>query len=146
MGGDGFPFFLPTFPITKDSTFPVKVFYGTKTKLPLVDVNVDVMMRPAKNQSWNSFVITSPVVTDESDAMSIFHPKHYNLGTILPGAAETPIELLAGKRYFLLITTRRKAFSEDIYLDHDENEPGGWKVAACLYSNPGNKLLRGKCD
>jgi hypothetical protein len=50
MGGAGYPFFLPTFPIRKDSVFPVKVFYRSPKKLPLVDVNVDVMLRPSNGR------------------------------------------------------------------------------------------------
>ena len=146
MGGRGYPFFLPTFPITASETFPVKVFYWNSKNIPLIDVNVDIMLRPSNGEKWEDFIITSPVISEGSGAGNIFHPRHYNLGTILPGFFESPIQLEAGKHYYLVITTRRDIFYEKINIDHDANEMAGWKLSECLYRASDNKLLHGKCN
>jgi hypothetical protein len=144
MGGDGFPYFLPTYPTTvsKDGViFPVKVAYINFKKLPLVDVSVDIMLRESKGEKTEDWARRVG-----GAAGSPFHPWHVNLGTILPGISESPIQLQAGNRYYFYITTRRGDFNERINIDHDDHAPEGWKLSLCLYQANSNKLLEGKCD
>jgi hypothetical protein len=124
---------------------PVKMFYWNR-RIPLVDVNVDVMLRPANDEKWDDFVIVPNWIVDSgSKAASIFHPKHYSLGTVVREVSESPIQLQPGRHYFLLITTRRGNFYEKINIDHGDG-PGGWNISQCLYRVRDDKLLRGKCD
>ena len=144
MGSDGYPYFLPTYPAIvsgKEVIFPVKVTYMNPKKLPLVDVNVDISVEPSKDEKMEDWARRIG-----GAAGSPFHSWHYNLGTILPGNSESPIQLRAGNRYYFFITTRRRDFYEKINIDHDDHAPGGWHLSLCLYQAYTNKLLVGKCD
>lgn len=143
MGGSGYPTFLPTAPSnhpSNEAIWPVKVAYFGADKLPLMDVNIDLMLRPQPsknpNDEWDNETVESP-----------FHPTHYNIGTILPATiSESPIKLRSGKHYYLVITTRRGWFYEKINIDPDTSQPGGWRLSWCLYRYRDNKLLDGKCN
>ena len=144
MGGSGYPIFLPTFPMNKpapDDLWPVKVIYlpeaGTDTD-PLIDVNVDIEVRPAKGSGTAGF--TKEVLG------SLFDPAHYNLGNVVSGIFAAPFRLQSGKRYQLVITTRRGFFYENVNIDQSAGSPGGYHVSWCLYRHADNKLLDGKCD
>jgi hypothetical protein len=149
MGGDGFPYLMPVIPaiqLNGQIIYPVRVFYENKENIPLVDVNVDVRLVPKKDERAEKYIITGPLIKGGSEEDSIFHPRHYYLGNILPGASDTPIQLVPGKHYYLVITTRRGFFNEKVDFDADENQPNGWRVNQCLYRVSNNELLRGKCD
>ena len=138
MGGAGYPVFLPTYPAYTSSAevvFPVKLIYFSKDKLPLIDVNVDLIVTQ-RNGS----------ITDNEVIQSMFHSPHYNLGTILPGIVESPLQLQAGRSYRLAIATRRGLFYENIHIDRDTTKPGSWRLSWCLYRYRDNKLMDGKCE
>jgi len=113
MGGPAFPLFLPVYPAVSSPSgivLPVKVINSVSTRgtpqrpLPLVDVSVDISIEPRNGNIQEA-------------ANSMFHSPHYNLGTILPGVFETTIQLLPGRSYNLIITTRRGFFREMINLE-----------------------------
>jgi len=132
IGSEGAPYFTPVFPMSGD-TFPVKVNHFSDS-LPVFDVNVDLLIRPPKGSNAMGVNVLQ----------SIYHPVHYNIGTVLPySIAESPITLRAPGRYYLKITTRHSAFYEKINIDKG---PGGLTLAACLYRQRDNQLLEGKCD
>jgi hypothetical protein len=119
MGGTAYPLFLAVYPAVSSPSgivFPVKVINGVNVRgkpLPLVDVSVDISIEP-----------TSENIQEAANSM--FHSPHYNLGTILPGVFETPIQLPPGRSYNLTITTRRSVFRETINV---QSGKGNW----CMY-------------
>lgn len=157
MGGNSYPKFLPTFPVDGSNQMPVSVITPGKfwphghiptpeETAPLLDVSVDVTLH----------AIRSDDVTIR-DFDSLFHPAHYNLGTlIVPGMFTAPFKLEMGRRYTLEITTRRGSFREEIHMDRDANTPGGWRNSLCIYGRQTvykhgtvtgeEKLLEGHCD
>jgi hypothetical protein len=123
LGGKGSPDFLPTYPSSpQEKEWPVAIWYGDK--LPAVDVTVDIMLRPAKGQDMNAETIAS-----------VNHPQHSSLGTKNSNMFIAPFRLQLGKRYYLLIVTRRGWFYEKINIDADPSAANGWKVSECLYRN-----------
>lgn len=125
MGGPAFPLFLPVYPAVPSSNGPVlavKVINSVNTRgrpvspLPLVDVNVDLSIQPHNGNYQEA-------------GNSMLHSPHYNLGTILPGIFETPIQLQVGKIYELMITTRRGFFRETIDIANEKSL--NW----CMYSS-----------
>jgi hypothetical protein len=143
MGGTGYPFFMPTYPTIESGSerlVPVKVAYFNGKHVPLIDVNVDVMLRPPKGEKLEDFMAAAG-----NGIGTVFHPKHYSLGTVLPGLFDSPIQLQAGKRYYFSITTRRGFFVEQINIDQDKNTTTGWSFSECLYRTSDSKLLEGKC-
>ena len=144
MGGSGYPLFLPTFPSNNPSTndlWPVKVFYPprpSRESAPLVDVNVDISVEPSKSAKAGG--VTPEVIE------TMFNPVHYNLGTIVRGVFNAPFQLQSGKRYQLVITTRRDSFVENINIDQSPSSPGGYRLSWCIYRHADNKLLDGKCE
>ena len=130
LGGHGFPYFSPVLPprgTRSAPVFPVKVFYITKEKLPLLDVNVEVRLVPRRGERGERYIIMPEFTSQGTEEDRIFHARVYQLGTIFPGVYETPIELPANQRYLLVISTRRNAFYEEIRLEPDGNEPVGQK-------------------
>ena len=148
-GGEGFPYLVPVWPaiqLPAGVVFPVRIFYESKESVPLVDVNVDVRLDRKKGERAEKYIITDPLIKGGSEEESIFHPMHYYLGNILPGAIDSPIQLPPGKHYYLVITTRRGFFYENINFEPSQNEPLGWRISQCLYRAKDNKLLKGQCD
>jgi hypothetical protein len=138
LGGDGYLFFLPTFPPHNSSTgelFPVKMIYETTGTLPLMDVNVDLSLISLHGTEVNGRV-----------AYSVMHPAHYNLGQVLPGMFESPFQLEAGNRYYFRIITRRNSFYEKVYIDPNPTVRGEWKISWCVYRYNTSTLLRGNCN
>jgi len=121
MGGDGYPVFLPVFPrdkATPDETWPVQVIYPsepTADTTPLIDVSVNVEVRPSKGSGTGGF--TQEVVD------SLFTPAHFSLGNLPRGTFTAPFRLQSGKRYQLAITTRRGFFYENINIDRSPSSP-----------------------
>lgn len=127
-GSDSFPEFFAVYP-SHGSQWFVEVV--NDDKLPLFDVSVDVVQRPAKG---------SAQVYSES----IRHPVHYQIGTIAANTfRESQIRLAPG-RYLFWITTRRSFFQENINIDRDPSAPAGWRTSWCAYKD--SKEIAGKCD
>lgn len=150
MGGTGYPFFFPETPLpyaAADKPFPVRVWYFNYKNVPLVDVNVDITLRPPKGQTLDEF-LKGPIDTEGTGAGDPSHPRHYGLGTILAGDKSflTPISLQPGHRYYLKITTRRGMFYEWINIDRNPATQGGYDLSLCLFRWSDGKLLQGKCD
>lgn len=143
IGSDESPYFVPSFPAINSGgklLFLVKEFYINSKSIPIVDVNVDVTIRPSKDEDtvhWSQRVGAFPG--------SPFHPWHYELGTVLPGGFESPIQLEAGNRYYFYITTRRGLFYEKINIDRNDQVPDHWSISVCLYRADTNTLIRGEC-
>jgi hypothetical protein len=158
MGGTSFPLFIATLPNSPaGGELPVHVMTPGKywprghvptaeETAPLADVTVDLMEAPHTPEEFT-----------QSAMESMLYPTHYNLGTIMvPGMFVAPFKLEAGKRYDLLITTRRGLFREEIYIKRDPSAPGGWAESSCTYVRQTvhkhgttvseEKLLTGKCD
>ena len=101
---------------------PVKVINSVNTEgrpkkpLPLVDVSVDLSIQLAPGGG-----------NIQEVASSALHSPHYNLGTVLPGIFETPLQLQPGKAYDLMINTRRGFFRETI------NITSGQALNWCMY-------------
>lgn len=153
MGGNGYPILVPTFPSNNplpDALWPVKIIHQPKDRLPLIDVNLDISLEPEKDSKGVEGFTPGVIET-------IFHPVHYNLGTILPGIFEAPFRLQSGRRYYIYITTRRSVFYEKINIDSAPGTSTGWKVSLCIHGyntkpNPTggitayDTLLYGKCE
>jgi len=123
MGGAAYPLFLPVYPAVSSPNgivLPVKVINNINTRgapkkpLPLVDVSVDVSIAATRGNIQEA-------------ANSMLHSPHYNLGTIIPGVFETPIQLQPGRSYNLIITTRRNFFRE--FVNIESGKIGNW----CMY-------------
>jgi hypothetical protein len=141
MGADSYPIFMAIFPGNGTNLFPVQVVYPpqpTADTWPLIDVNVNVSVRPSKGTGIDGI---TPEVRN-----SLFTPAHYNLGNLVRGIFPAPFKLEAGKRYQLSITTRRNSYYENINIDESKNSPGGYNISWCLYRYSDNKLLDGKCN
>jgi len=161
MGGAAYPKFYVLPPIShNDDLWPVQILTpGTPwphghvptpaEKAPLIDVTVDIseILKPDPK-----------TMTVSPDAFeSQFFPQHYSLGTItVPEMRTAPFKLRVGRDYQLLITTRRRVFSERVYFLRDEKAIGGWKVSECvvekytLYGRDsvigGERLIDGRCE
>jgi hypothetical protein len=158
IGGTSYPMFLPTFPANRASMeMPVWVitpgkfspqgYISTPEEMaPLPDVTVDVREDPINVKS-----------ATEQDVDSWMHPTHYSLGTlIVPGMFTAPFTLRMGKRYSLVITTRRGSFREEIHIDRDTSAQSGWQMAWCMFGRQTihdrgkvttkETLLEGKCN
>ncbi len=158
MGGTSYPLFVATFPadpasqempvtvITPGKPWPHDHIPSPKETAPLPDVTVDLSENPLRIEE-----IT------KSGLESMFHPAHFVLGTItVPTTFTAPFKLQEGKRYTILITTRRGSFREEIHIYRDANTPGGWRESWCMYGRQTvykhgtitgeEKLLDGKCD
>jgi hypothetical protein len=164
LGGDGYPEFVPSFPIDGSNQMPVLVIASARSwakswpqghiptpeeTAPLPDVSVDVSLHPIHGDK-----LTPQDMINMADSM--LHPTHYNLGTLMAGQVFTaPFKLELGRRYTLAITTRRGWFREEIHMDRDAS-PGGWKISICIYGRrtiynhksvtTQDYLLSGHCD